>query len=77
MAIRAIARQNDQPDVPVMFMLDEMGTIGSLTMVEQAFGLMAGIGVRIWAFLQDLPQLKRDYPASWETFISNSSVIQG
>ena len=55
---------------------DEMGTIGSLTMVEQAFGLMAGIGVRIWAFLQDLPQLKRDYPASWETFISNSSLIQ-
>ncbi len=76
MAIRAIAKQEEPPDLPCMFMLDEMGTIGSLTMVEQAFGLMAGIGVRIWAFLQDLPQLKRDYPASWETFISNSSLIQ-
>ena len=76
MAIRAIARQEEPPQLPVLFMLDEMGTIGSLTMVEQAFGLMAGIGVRIWAFLQDLPQLKRDYPASWETFLSNSSVIQ-
>jgi type IV secretion system protein VirD4 len=76
MAIRAIAKQDEPPQVPVMFLLDEMGTIGSLTMVEQAFGLMAGIGVRIWAFLQDLPQLQRDYPASWETFISNSSLIQ-
>ena len=76
MAIRAIAKLDTQPAVPVLFMLDEMGTIGSLTMVEQAFGLMAGVGIRIWAFLQDVNQLKRDYPSSWETFISNASVIQ-
>ena len=76
MAIRAIARQETPPKAPVMFLLDEMGTIGALRMVEQAFGLMAGIGIRIVAYLQDLPQLQRDYPNSWETFISNSSVIQ-
>ena len=60
-------------------LLDELGTISpgsGLSMVEQSYGLMAGLGIRIWAFLQDLPQLQRDYPQSWETFLSNSSVIQ-
>lgn len=76
LAIRAIGRQARSPAVPVLFMLDEMGTIGRLAMVEQAFGLMAGVGVRIWGFLQDLNQLKRDYPESWETFIANSSIVQ-
>ena len=76
MAIRAIARRDEPPPLPVLFLLDEMGTVGGLTMVEQAFGLMAGVGIRIWGFLQDVNQLKRDYPDSWETFISNSSVIQ-
>lgn len=76
LAIRAIARQANPPALPVMFMLDEMGTIGKLSMVEQAFGLMAGVGIRVWGFLQDLNQLKRDYPDSWETFLANSAVIQ-
>jgi len=76
MAIRTIARQPRPPQAPVVFMLDEMGTIGALSTVEQSYGLMAGLGIRIWGFLQDLPQLKRDYPHSWETFISNSSIIQ-
>ena len=75
LAIRAIARQAEPPTLPVLFMLDEMGTIGRLAMIEQAFGLMAGVGIRIWGFLQDLNQLKRDYSESWETFIANTAVI--
>ena len=76
LALRAIARQPIPPANPVLFLLDEMGTVGRLSMVEQAFGLMAGLGVRLWGFLQDLNQMKRDYPESWETFIANSAVIQ-
>ena len=53
MAIRAIARQDTPPSLPVLFLLDEMGTVGSLKMIEQAYGLMSGVGIRIWAFLQD------------------------
>jgi len=79
LAIRAISKAKDSPKFPVTFILDELGTISpgsGLSMVEQSYGLMAGLGIRIWAFLQDLPQLQRDYRHSWETFISNSSVIQ-
>jgi type IV secretory pathway TraG/TraD family ATPase VirD4 len=76
LAIRTMARQSTPPEMPVLFMLDEMGTIGALSMIEQSYGLMAGLGIRLWGFLQDLPQLQRDYPNSWETFISNSSILQ-
>lgn len=79
LAIMAVAKQDTPPKLPVTLVLDELGTISpgsGLSMIEQSYGLMSGLGIRIWGFLQDLPQLQRDYPASWETFISNSSIIQ-
>jgi type IV secretion system protein VirD4 len=36
---------------------------------------MAGLGMIMWAFIQDLNQLKRDYPEHWETFIGNSQAV--
>jgi type IV secretion system protein VirD4 len=59
----------------VLFILDEFGTIGRHSVVAQAYGLMASSQMRMWAFVQDLSQLKRDYPAEWETFISNSEAV--
>lgn len=73
--IRTIARNVRQRRVPVLFVLDEFGTIGKLSAVEQAYGLMAGLQMVLWAFVQDLVQLKRDYPDSWETFIGNSEAV--
>ena len=61
--------------LPVLFMLDEFGTIGKLNMVAQAYGLSAGRGMIMWTFSQDLNQLKRDYPEEWETFIGNSQAL--
>lgn len=65
-----------KPDMPVLFILDEMAALGRLTMVEQAFGLMAGYGIQLWGIVQDLSQLKRIYGDGWETFISNAGMIQ-
>jgi type IV secretion system protein VirD4 len=74
-AIRTVARAADPPELAVLFVLDEMGTIGKLRAVSQAYGLMAGAGLKLWGFVQDLNQLKRDYPEDWETFIANSSKV--
>jgi type IV secretion system protein VirD4 len=86
-AIRAVVRGSGgsrSPEVyrpqgaaglPTLFMLDEFGTIGKLNAVAQAYGLMAGLGMIVWAFVQDLNQLKRDYPDHWETFIGNSQAV--
>ncbi len=79
LAINAITSNPRPPDPPVLFVLDELGTINpgaGLQMIRQAYGLMAGMGIRVWGFLQDLKQLQDDYPTAWETFISNCEMIQ-
>jgi len=83
--IRAVARGGSRSldvsgprsaaGLPTLFMLDEFGTIGKLNAVAQAYGLMAGLGMIIWTFSQDLNQLVRDYPQYWETFIGNSQAV--
>ena len=76
-AITVNARNIEQkPDKPILFLLDEMPSLGRLTMVEQAYGLMAGFGMQLWGIVQDLSQLERIYDKGWETFIGNSGVIQ-
>ncbi len=76
-AIRTIARSVKSMDLPVLFILDEFGTIGPLPAISQAYGLMAGLNMCIWTFVQDINQLKRDYPDDWRTFFSNSHSVTG
>jgi type IV secretion system protein VirD4 len=76
--IRSVARgggSSSPQGLPVLFMLDEFGTIGRLEAVAQAYGPMAGLGMIMWAFVQDFNQLNRDYPKHWETFIGNSQAL--
>lgn len=76
-AITVNARNIAQkPPKPILFLLDEMPALGRLTMVEQAYGLMAGFGMQLWGIVQDLSQLERIYDKGWETFISNAGVLQ-
>lgn len=76
-AITVTARDLTQkPEKPILFLLDELPSLGPLTMVEQAYGLMAGYGMQLWGIVQNASQLKRLYGDGWETFIANSGVIQ-
>lgn len=74
-AIRAVSRHPGKLKNQVIMFLDEFGTIGKLSAVAQAFGLMAGRNLSIWAFLQDLNQLKKHYKDDWETFLANSQAV--
>lgn len=65
----------DKPEKPVLFLLDEMAALGRLQMIEQAYGLMAGFGMTLWSFVQDLSQLERLYGKGWQSFIANSGLI--
>ena len=64
------------PDKPILFLLDEMAALDHLTMVEQAYSLMAGFGMQLWGIVQDLGQLERVTGKGWETYISNAGVVQ-
>lgn len=86
MLMVALARMEAVPNVsvtqatangwPVLFMLDEFPVLGHMDVIESAAGLMAGYGVKLWTVLQDLSQLQRDYPKSWQTFLGNTGIIQ-
>lgn len=65
-----------KPKKPVLFVLDEMPSLGRLTMIEQAYSLMAGFGIQLWGIVQDASRLKAIYGEGWETFIGNSGVVQ-
>lgn len=44
-------------------------------MIEQAYGLMAGFGIQLWAIIQDLNQLERIYDKGWQSFIANAGMV--
>lgn len=77
-AITVNARNIEQkPAKPILFLLDEMSALGRLPTLEQAYSLMAGFGMQLWGIVQDLSQLAKVYgEQGWQTFISNSGVIQ-
>ncbi|MCH2216886.1 MAG: type IV secretory system conjugative DNA transfer family protein [Flavobacteriales bacterium] len=66
----------EKPDKPILFLLDEMASLGRLQMIEQAYSLMSGFGIQLWGIIQDLSQLDRIYDKGWETFLGNSGVLQ-
>ena len=80
-ALQSLARASaNQPEgqgtQPVLFLLDEFAALGRLEAVETAFGLMAGYGVQLWPFLQDLSQLRALYGEGAGTFLANAAVLQ-
>lgn len=61
---------------PILFVLDEVFSLGAMPSLENAAGFAAGFGVKLWLILQDLQQLKALYPQSWQTFLANAGAVQ-
>lgn len=61
---------------PILFMLDEFPVLGHLENIKDAVGAAAGYDIQIWPIVQNLPQLKANYPKGWETFIDNAGALQ-
>jgi type IV secretion system protein VirD4 len=62
------------PPLPVVFMLDELATLGHLSTVENAIGLSAGYGVQIVTVFQDVAQMRDLYKGRWTSFVGNAGV---
>lgn len=76
LSIAALEEEKSTPAHPVLFVLEEFASLGYMKPLETAVAYMAGFGVKLWAVLQDLTQLKRHYKESWETFLGNAGVVQ-
>ena len=77
LAMAALERVDSREgEPPVLFILEEFPTLGYMRQLEAAAGLMAGYGVKLWAVMQDLSQIKTLYPQSWETLLGNAGIIE-
>ena len=75
-AITATVRTPGKPKRQILFLLDEFANLGRMRPVTRAYSLMAGYGMSLWVFLQDLSQLKSTYRRKWESFTANAEVLQ-
>ena len=76
MLVATTERMNSQPKIPSLLILDEMHVLGRMKVLETAAALIAGYGIRLWSFVQDLSQLKDLYRERWETFMGNAGLMQ-
>ena len=73
LTVAAMTKSSKKPKHNVLFLIDEFPALGFMEIIETGIGYLAGYGVTLWTFIQDLSQLKALYK-KWETFISNCAV---
>ena len=63
-----------KPKIPVMIAIDELPVIGFLKSVEVFAGYVRGLGGKFYLICQNLGQLQKTFPASWETMLANNVI---
>ncbi len=74
--LKAMTDRRQMPEERTLLLLDECAQLEQFPYLETIITLCAGYGVQCWTFWQNLAQLKRCYPAGWETILDNCSVLQ-
>jgi type IV secretion system protein VirD4 len=74
-AITAVTRERSTD--PVLFLLDEFANMGRLSGLGESLTGLPGLGVRVWAIVQELADLRRVYGKELtETILSQAEVKQ-
>lgn len=74
--MQTVMNRAARPERDTLFIVDECAQLGQLEQLRVAMTLLRGYGLRVWAFFQDLSQLRRLYPDDWQTIINNAGVFQ-
>jgi type IV secretion system protein VirD4 len=61
---------------PVLMMMDEFFQLGPIPTITNTLTFSRSSGLRLWLILQDLNQLKANYPDTWETIIGACGIKQ-
>jgi len=75
LSVSAMTRVKPRPAKRVVFLLDEVAALGRMAPIETGIAYLAGYGVSIWLFFQDLGQLQATYP-KWRSMVANCNVRQ-
>ena len=62
------------PNVPTMFAIDEMPSLGNISAVDNAAPVLRKAGVQLVCITQDLQRLKSAYEKTWEGFLTNMGI---
>ncbi|MCP5006258.1 MAG: type IV secretory system conjugative DNA transfer family protein [Planctomycetes bacterium] len=68
--------KGERAEETVLFILDEFFSLGHLAQLEKAAGLLASYKVKLWPIVQNISQIKQNYPKNWETFFANAGISQ-
>lgn len=63
-------------DLPVMMMVDEFAQLGPVPTIPKTLTYAPGLGLRLWLIIQDLNQLKANYPNEWESILGACGIQQ-
>lgn len=69
-------RFNKDTDWPVLMMIDEFFQLGPIPAIENMLTYAPGFGLRLWLIVQDIGQLKKNYPDTWETILGACGIKQ-
>ncbi len=72
----AVMARTKLPELRTLFIIDECAQLGKFDALPTAVTLARGYGMRVWAFFQDMSQLKRMYPSEWQAVVTSSAVMQ-
>ena len=70
-ALASMTRDKNKALLPVTFFLDEFPQLGKMKIIEEGIAYLAGYGVRLWLFAQDLGQIKSAYGDMTQSIIAN------
>ncbi|MFG1431726.1 type IV secretory system conjugative DNA transfer family protein [Xanthobacter sp. V2C-8] len=59
---------------PCLFVVDEAAALGRIDALENSNAVMAGLGLRLWGFWQDLGQLQAVYGKKADSFLANAGT---
>lgn len=76
MAALEMKRIRNKPEQPVLFMIDEFPAMGRMRVVEEEIAYLAGYGINLWLFAQDLKQIASIYGDKAQSIIANCAVKQ-
>ncbi len=74
--LRTITSREEIPPYETLFVLDEVGQLGSFNYLYTIVTLCRGYGLKCWTIWQDFQQLEYNYQGSWQTLMNNCGVLQ-
>jgi type IV secretory pathway TraG/TraD family ATPase VirD4 len=64
-----------KPPCDVLFLLDELPILGYMGPIVDGLAFLAGYGIQIWSFVQNIGQLKEVYRDEWHNFTANAGAM--